>query len=95
MTETNTDAPQVEDGELPVIEAPQTVQAAVFTPNQFDMPSANDLTNILMIAGIIRLGPVAGVDKQQNLVDAKGQIVVPATLRRFFQVASLEVAQGG
>lgn len=76
--------------ELPVIEKPAPVMAAVFAPNQFDMPDANALANILMISGLIRLGPIAGNDKQGNLVSHTGDVIVPAALRRYFQIANVQ-----
>lgn len=76
--------------ELPLIEKPAPVMAAMFSPNQFDMPDVNALTNILLISGLIRLGPVAGTDKEGNLVSPHGEVVVPTPLRRYFQVVNVQ-----
>jgi hypothetical protein len=57
----------------------------VFNPNPLEWPTANDLVAILMVLGI-STRVIAGEDKNANLLDAGGNVVIPAPLRRFFNL---------
>lgn len=100
---TDTAAPALEQAAaetstgLPLMEpAPQQPEerrvVGVFQPNPLEWPNVNDLIAVLMVLGVTTR-VIAGEDKNANLLDAGGNVVIPSSLRRFFQL--VDTAQQG
>lgn len=78
--------------ELPLIErAPEpksTKKVGILSPNMFAIPTHEQLVGILMIFGI-QTRAFSGQDGLGNLVDELGNVIIPQSLRPFFQIADV------
>jgi hypothetical protein len=81
--------------DLPLIEKeaePQTVHVGVFNPNLLAMPTTAELSAILFCMGF-QTAPIFGQDKDGNLVNEAGGIIIPSQLRKFFNLAPAQIVK--